>query len=40
METQRRKIAAMARQHGAEVKQEAAYPGWAPNQKSPVLQVS
>ena len=39
MEVQRARIAAIARLCGATVAQDKAYPGWAPNPASPVLQV-
>lgn len=40
MEAQRARIAAIARLCGATVAQDKAYPGWAPNPASPVLQVT
>ena len=39
MEVQRARIAAIAGLCGASVAQDKAYPGWAPNPSSPVLQV-
>lgn len=39
MEVQRARIAAIAGLCGATVAQDKAYPGWAPNPASPVLQV-
>ena len=39
MEVQRARIAAIAGLCGATVAQDKAYPGWAPNPSSPVLQV-
>lgn len=39
MEVQRARIAAIAGMCGAKVEQDKAYPGWAPNPSSPVLQV-
>ena len=39
MEVQRARIAAIANLCGARVDQDKAYPGWAPNPSSPVLQV-
>ena len=39
MEVQRARIAAIAGLCGARVEQDKAYPGWAPNPSSPVLQV-
>ena len=39
MEVQRARIAAIAGLCGAKVEQDKAYPGWAPNPSSPVLQV-
>lgn len=39
MEVQRARIAAIAGLCGARVNQDKAYPGWAPNPSSPVLQV-
>lgn len=40
MEVQRARIADIARLCGATVAQDKAYPGWAPNPNSPVLEVS
>ncbi|DBA78247.1 TPA: hypothetical protein ACH3X2_008201 [Trebouxia sp. C0005] len=40
MEVQRARIAAIAGLCGATVAQDKAYPGWAPNPSSPVLQVT
>lgn len=40
MEVQRARIAAIAGLCGASVAQDKAYPGWAPNPSSPVLQVT
>lgn len=39
MEVQRARIAALSGLCGATVAQDKAYPGWAPNPASPVLQV-
>ena len=39
MEVQRARIATIAGLCGARVDQDKAYPGWAPNPSSPILQV-
>eukprot|EP00891_Asterochloris_glomerata_P009602 jgi/Astpho2/9602/Aster-03874 len=40
MDSQRARIAAIARLCGGTAEQTDAYPGWAPNPQSPVLQVA
>ncbi|KAK9830529.1 hypothetical protein WJX72_012284 [[Myrmecia] bisecta] len=40
LDTQRKRIAKLSSLCGAEVAQDKAYPGWAPNPKSDVLQIT
>ena len=40
LESQRERIEIMANTYGAHVKQDEAYPGWAPNINSPILETT
>ena len=40
LEAQRERIAIMSNAYGAEIEQDEAYPGWAPNVNSPILETT
>jgi dipeptidase D len=40
LESQRERIAIMSNAYGAKIEQDEAYPGWAPNVNSPILETT